>query len=251
MSADRTFEGNKLEEVLQEASAKLGIAEPDLDYRIIEQGRRGLFGIGARSVRIEVMPPLGAPDRRPAADHRPAPEAPESPAGLPPNPHQDSVESTLGRMIDLLGLQLSARAKTVGDGIAIELDGPDHKMLNHRDGELRSAFQFLLNRMARRTWPEAGRIQLARDGHRGPRDAELTERIHEIAREVTRSGKPRRMGQMNAYERRLVHLTIRKYDGLASRSEGNGSLKRVRIFKRRDGGGRRRRRGRRKPAPNA
>lgn len=247
MSAERVFEGKQLEEVLQEASAKLGIAEPDLDYRILEQGRRGLFGIGARSVRIEVMPPLGSPDPRPVADEQRAAEPAER--ERPPNPHQASVESTLGRMIELLGLRLSARARTIEAGIALELDGPDRKLLAHRDGELQSAFQFLLNRMARRTWPEAGRIQLSDDGHRPQRDAELTQKINEIAREVSRSGKTRRLGEMNAYERRLVHLTVRKYNGLASRSEGSGSLKRVRIFKRREGGGRRR--GRRKPAPNA
>ena len=36
---------------------------------------------------------------------------------------------------------------------------------------------------------------------------------------------------MNAYERRLVHLTVRKYTALDSRSEGGGATKRVRIFR--------------------
>jgi hypothetical protein len=35
---------------------------------------------------------------------------------------------------------------------------------------------------------------------------------------------------MNAYERRLVHLTVREYDDLDSRSEGSGHLKRVKIY---------------------
>ena len=36
---------------------------------------------------------------------------------------------------------------------------------------------------------------------------------------------------MNAYERRLVHLTVREFDELGSESEGNGHLKRVKIYK--------------------
>ena len=57
------FEGKDLEEALEAASSSLGIAEPDLDYEILEQGRRGLFGLGAKSVRIRVMPPVhGLPD---------------------------------------------------------------------------------------------------------------------------------------------------------------------------------------------
>ncbi len=47
MSTNRIFEGKDLAEALAEAAPRLGIAEPDLDYEIIEQGRGGLFGLGA------------------------------------------------------------------------------------------------------------------------------------------------------------------------------------------------------------
>ena len=52
MVNEREFEGKDLEEALHTAAEALGIDEPELDYKIIEQGRRGLFGVGARSVRI-------------------------------------------------------------------------------------------------------------------------------------------------------------------------------------------------------
>ncbi len=67
MSTNRIFEGKDLAEALAEASTRLGIAEPDLDYEIVEQGRRGLFGLGAKSVQIRVMPPID-PETR-AAGH--------------------------------------------------------------------------------------------------------------------------------------------------------------------------------------
>ena len=61
MVKEREFEGKDLEEALHAAAEALGIDEPELDYKILEQGRRGLFGVGAKSVRIRVMPPLAAP----------------------------------------------------------------------------------------------------------------------------------------------------------------------------------------------
>ena len=51
-SDEREFEGKDLEEALQAAATRLKIHEPDLDYKILEQGRRGLFGFGARSVGL-------------------------------------------------------------------------------------------------------------------------------------------------------------------------------------------------------
>ena len=70
MNREREFEGKDLEAALSEASARLGIPEPDLDYQILEQGRRGLMGLGAKNVRILVMPPVSAdePAGKPVED---------------------------------------------------------------------------------------------------------------------------------------------------------------------------------------
>ena len=94
-----------------------------------------------------------------------------------------------------------------------------------------SSLQFLLNRMARRAWPGAGRIHLSCDGDRKHRDDELLELTREVIQQVASTGKTKRLHPMNAYERRLVHIAVREHGGLGSRSEGNGYLKRVRIYK--------------------
>ena len=51
------------------------------------------------------------------------------------------------------------------------------------------------------------------------------------AKQVSKTGKTRKLRPMNAYERRLVHLEVREYSGLTSSSDGKGALKRVRISK--------------------
>jgi len=278
MAEGKEFEGKDLQEVLQAASASTGIAEPDLDYEIVEQGRRGLFGVGAKSIRIRVMPPIrkvvsdelmpaatgratqverrrglerggevesgreGGPRRgrgrgrsrerdrsrnrrreEPVAEHPPVEASAED---------IESVGSTVRRMVELMGLELETNASAADSGVSVEVDGEDVELMTQKDGQLLSAVQFLLNRMARRRWPEAGRIQLSCKGQLNRRDDELVALTREIAEQVAETGKTQRTRQMNAYERRLVHITIREFEGLGSRSEGNGHLKRVRVFKR-------------------
>jgi len=246
---DREFEGRDLGEALREASEALGIAEPELDYKILEQGRRGLFGLGARPMRIRVMPPVGADaeggpvPKRPKGPGRPkgsrVQKRPSRPAGPPPGPagppaaeSGPDVQATVARMVELMGLELSVSARSVDGGVAVELGGADRKLLMRKDGELISALQFLLNRMARRAWPGAGRIHLACDGNRERRDDDLVELTREAARQVAKTGKTKRLHPMNAYERRIVHITVREFPELDSRSEGDGFLKRVRVFSR-------------------
>jgi spoIIIJ-associated protein len=236
MNDQREFEGKDLEDVLQAASTSLGIAEPELDYEIVEQGRRGLFGMGAKSVRIRVMPPVGEslpseqPKRRKGrGDRRRRRE--KKPAAPASSPDARDVQATVQKMLDLMGMKIKVQAQPADSGLHVHLEGPDRKMLTQKDGELITALQFLLNRMAHRAWPEAGRINLSCNGQRKRRDEDLAGLAKEVAQQVSATGKAKRLHPMNAYERRLVHIAVREFGELGSRSEGNGYLKRVKIYK--------------------
>jgi spoIIIJ-associated protein len=254
MNREREFEGKNLEEALSKASERLGIPEPDLDYQILEQGRRGLMGLGAKNVRILVMPPVSADEPATEGRRRERRRPPRKsgrgrgrrsgrqgrrqgmrqkvrkPAG-PLTPEGEDLQATVQKMLDLMGLDIKAEAAMTDSGIGLHLDGADRKLLTQKDGEMINALQFLLNRMAHRAWPEAGRIHLSTDGERRHRDEELVELAREVAQQVSSTGQSKRLHPMNAYERRLVHIAVREFTELGSRSEGNGYMKRVKIYK--------------------
>ncbi len=85
--------------------------------------------------------------------------------------------------------------------------------------------------MARRAWPDVTRIHVTCNGHAQPRDEELVTMVRKVAKQVSSTGKTRKLQPMNAYERRLVHIAVREFSGLTSNSDGNGAMKRVRISK--------------------
>jgi spoIIIJ-associated protein len=257
------FEGKDLEEALAAAAAALGVPEAELHYEMIEQGRRGVFGLGAKSVRIRIVPsaapaptqePQHAPapprssrrvgrsersergkrterrGRRPGRPARATEQRPEVPV---PDEALRKVEQTTQRIVELMALDVTARCEARDGGVTVFLEGPDEKLLKkRRNNETPQALQFVLNRMTRRAWPQAGRVRVATAGRSdGPRDDELIELTREVAQQVARTGQTKKLHPMNAYERRLVHLTVREYAGLTSSSDGEGTLKRVRIAK--------------------
>lgn len=241
MIEEREFEGKDLEEALDEAATSLGISHDELHYEMVEQGRRGLLGMGVKAVRIRVKPPIEAelPIDPPQDIPAPAKQATRTKPGskpkkprLPVDPAQtEDVEKTVRQIVELMGLELQVSTKAGDGGIDLQLDGPDQKMLMAKDAELLSSIQFLLNRMSRRAWPDIGRIHVCCDGQTRPRDDELINMARKVAKQVSKTGKTRKLRPMNAYERRLVHLEVREYSGLTSSSDGKGALKRVRISK--------------------
>ena len=295
MRRKKEFNGKDLNEALSKAATRLAIHQDEVHYRFIDEGRRGIMGLGARDVRIEVeLPDEPKPDRpaspkpeksrrsrrparkktetvkadgaaadkpagaKPAAaegkgrnrsgrkgrnrsgrrpgrdDRRPAtrqprsgPRGPQKPVDADPAQVQQLGE-TLRTIIGKLELELEVAIEPVRTGVRVELTG-DEDLLVRNDAEFPQAVQFLLNRMSRRTWPDVGRIQVISDGFRNERDEELIEEIREVAGQVVHTGQAKALHPMNPYERRIVHITVREFEGLRSDSDGEGFRKRITI----------------------
>ena len=198
----REFDGKDLDEALSAAASAVGRPAREIDYEVIEGGRKGVFGLGSRPVKIRV------------ADAGPSP------------PHR-----MLDEILRLMEFSLAV-TETRRDGVLeLSLDGTDRPRLLERDGELIGALEMVLNRMGRRSWPDEPSVRLTCPGFQSGADEELVERVREVAADVARSGQRRSLAEMNPYERRLVHMTVREYPGLKTVSEGDGFLKRVHVEK--------------------
>ena len=137
MSEEREFEGKNLEEALDQAASSMGVDQDALDYEMVEQGRRGLLGLGVKAVRIRVKPPIDvelpaetldvdlepAPEREPRPRQRSGntkkksksrsrprqrsrPKTEERDVSPAPPEQAKAVEETVQRMVELIGLDL-------------------------------------------------------------------------------------------------------------------------------------------------
>lgn len=335
MTSKKEIQAPTLAQAIAQAAQAMGIAESDVHYRLIDEGRKGVLGIGRRDVRIEIeiasQPPRAvpkgvvmsvptgkAPTGKAAAVARSPRETSEGRSatprdgsderqreGRPPRerrrggrgrrgrggrgdrpdgaapanrtdrqdgkgrePQDDrqgnvrreprsergrgrrrerstsaesgppmeiapetleSFRGTVQNMMNLAGLELAVAVEPTPTGVCVELTGDDLELVSNKDTEFQFGLQFLLNRMSRRAFPDIGRIQIGQDGRRSARDEELIAEIREVAGQVARTGVAKKLHPMNPYERRLVHLTVREFEGLETCSEGDGFLKTVTV----------------------
>jgi spoIIIJ-associated protein len=196
------FDGKDLDEALRTAASAVGRPVDTLDYELLEGGRKGVFGLGSRPVRIRVA------------------------EGGPSVPRR-----MLEQILRLMGFSLEVSEARRDGHLELQLDGTDRERLLDKDAELLSALEMVLSRMGRRGWPEEPAIRLTCPGFADGQDDALVARIREVAEEVSRSGGRHSLPAMNPYERRIVHMTIREFPRLRSVSEGDGFLKRVHVEK--------------------
>jgi spoIIIJ-associated protein len=221
------FDGKDLDDALAVAALALGRPAAELDYEILEGGRKGVFGLGARPVRVRIAG--AAPAIAPAMPLVAAPAVARTVVG-PPSA-SSAPAAALATIFTLMGFQIEVRETRRDAALELSLDGPDRKRLTARDGELMSALEFVLARMGRRAWPDEPSVRLACQGFRPGKDDELAGTARQVASEVARTGRSHRLRAMNPYERRVVHMTVREFEGLTTVSEGDGFLKRVRVEK--------------------
>jgi len=84
MGRKKEFNGKDFNEALGKAATALGIHQDEVHYRFIDEGRRGIMGLGAREVRIGVeLPDAPKADRPPA--QKPARQPARSSFTSPPS----------------------------------------------------------------------------------------------------------------------------------------------------------------------
>jgi spoIIIJ-associated protein len=218
------FEGEDLEQALSHASASLGIPPDNLDYEVLQEGRRGFLGVGTRGVRIRV------------ASQKPGnvAERDESGGESAENAAQTDlvrINRFLERFVQASPFELGFQVTESPDKIGIELQGKDCELFLARRGEGLNALQVLLGRIASHVGSTRAVFLDCGDFRKG-REEELSEIALLTAEKVKRLGEPQTLSPMNPYDRRLIHLALKDDPALETRSEGEGFLKTITIFPR-------------------
>lgn len=129
-------------------------------------------------------------------------------------------------LLDVADLDGDIDMDVEGDRAIVSVVGATLSELVGPRGEVLEALQELTRLAVHRQTGARTRLMLDIGGYRAQRRAELTELGTDAADEVRRTGEPKALGAMNAFERKIVHDAIAAA-GLRSESEGVDPNRRV------------------------
>jgi spoIIIJ-associated protein len=127
------------------------------------------------------------------------------------------------------GLSLHVAAEERPKECLMDISGSDAALLQSESGELLLALQHLLNQAFGRMAPEGQRIVCDVEGFRATREAELRAMANLAAERVRASRVPFVFGEMNASERRVIHLTLADCEDLYTESVGEGYARKLKV----------------------
>ena len=114
--------------------------------------------------------------------------------------------------------------------IYVELSGPDTGLLTARDGELLRSLEHVCGEILRLQPDERDRLSFDADGFKAARNQELKETAQEGIAAVRETRRPYSFDPMTSRERRLLHLILKREEGLRTESSGEGPSRFVVLY---------------------
>ena len=184
-----------------------GIDKTAVRFQVLSEGERGLLGVGYAPARV-----IASVD--PDAVEAPVAAEDESELGA-------EVREVLERILDAIGVRAQISLQENDETLVASLGGRELGLVIGKHGQTIDAMQYLVNAIVWRGQVD-GRKQVVVDaaGYRARREATLESLAVRSAERVVSSGRSVDLEPMTAVERKVVHLRLKDFPGVATRSEG-------------------------------
>ena len=198
-----------IEEAVALAVAELGAPdESKIEYTVLEEPKKGLFGIGATNAKISATYEMGG--------------------------EQNALDFINKLLADM---NITADV-TMTDGEngekRINVTGESAAILIGHHGDTLDSLQYLANLAAnKKVDGKKGayvRVTIDVEGYRAKREETLRALARRMAAKVQKYKKSVMLEPMNPYERRIIHSEIQNIEGVSTNSIGSENNRKIVIF---------------------
>ncbi len=253
--------GKTVDDAINNGLSMLGVRRDEVDLEVITEGSRGVLGFGAEHarVRLTVRPkPAPKPASRPAPAPRPEtraePQPEAQPVAVPVLVKEEEVTAEgeepevaeigheiLSSVLRLMGIRASVEAQLSHElaeegqppPLVLNITGEDLGILIGRRGETLRALQYLVRLMASHRLKQWTNLVVDVESYLVRRRHSLESLAQRVAEQAVRTGRTQTMEPMPPYERRLVHIALRKNPKVTTQSVGEGEKRKVTVIPKR------------------
>jgi spoIIIJ-associated protein len=142
----------------------------------------------------------------------------------------DDARRVTQGILDRMDLDARVTVREDDERVVLDIDGPDAGRAIGKKGMTLEALQFLVNKIVNRDPDERRHIVLDSGDYRDRHDSGLVAMAKREAKRAVTSGRAVTLEPMSARDRRVIHVSLAKFAGVSTRSEGEGSDRRLQII---------------------
>jgi spoIIIJ-associated protein len=236
----KEFKGKTKNDAITEACRYFSIPSDKLEYNVVDEGKAGFLGMGAKPAIIEAR----------VKEETKAIE----PVKLSETPIIASVKEAASKIEDIdveavskkflndvfAAMDIKVNVETTYNeslkNLDVELSGDEMGVLIGKRGQTLDSLQYLISLVVNKGTSEYIRVKVDTENYRQRRKETLENLAKNISYKVKRTRRPVSLEPMNPYERRIIHAALQNDRYVTTHSEGDEPFRRVVVSPKREGG---------------
>ena len=200
MTRSVKMEAKTVDEAVRLALVELGVPAEKAMVDILDEGKGGILGFGARNAVVEVS-------------------FEETRADL--------IESFLRPILDKMGIKPSVEITETAEQISVRMQGENSGIAIGRRGETLDALQYLTSLVINRTSEDYTRVVMDVSDYRLKREETLVRLAQRVGEKVQKTRRSVTLEPMNPYERRIIHSALQGVADVETGSIGEEPSRKV------------------------
>ncbi len=215
------IEADSVDAAIAEGLHQLGATAQDVDITVLDEGSRGVLGLGARKARVRIT--LSRESLAPTAASASAGE----PSAAVSGEAMERAQNLLTDVFRHLAVPIKIEVTRAADHVTFNLVSESAGFIIGKRGQMLDALEYIVNRVATRDDAHVQHIVLDVAGYRERRRQYLEALARRLGEQVKRKRKPVQLEPMSPRDRRIVHIALQSDPALTTRSTGEGYYRRL------------------------
>ena len=208
------FTGKTVDEAVEKGLKELGITAEQADIRVLEEGKKKLFGSIKARVEIAIKESEAVAVEVTKAEEKTLPVV--SGDGT----DGERTVAFLEGLFELLNITACTELVSEGEKIEINVTTANTTSVIGKKGVMLDAIQTLASAVGNTGRDDYKRVVVDCDNYRESRENTLNKLAENLAQKAIRMGKKIALEPMNPYERRIIHAALSEREGISTESEG-------------------------------
>ncbi|EHZ4947533.1 protein jag [Listeria monocytogenes] len=190
---DITAQGSNVEEAIQNALATLETTRDKVEVEVLDEGKKGIFGIGSRLAMVKVIE------------------------------KEDGIQVAIDYLLDVAtktGAVITIDVEEVGKDVKLQIKGDNLGMLIGKHGQTLNALQYLTQLIANKTTSQYKNIIVNVGDYRERRHETLVILANKMADKALKTKRAVHLEPMPSFERKIIHAILSENEQIETHSEG-------------------------------
>ncbi|EHW7495845.1 protein jag [Listeria monocytogenes] len=190
---DITAQGSNVEEAIQNALATLETTRDKVEVEVLDEGKKGIFGIGSRLAMVKVIE------------------------------KEDGIQVAIDYLLDVatkMGAVITIDVEEAGKDVKLQIKGDSLGMLIGKHGQNLNALQYLTQLIANKTTSQYKNIIVNVGDYRERRHETLVILANKMADKALKTKRAVHLEPMPSFERKIIHAILSENEQIETHSEG-------------------------------